>query len=221
MTDERKATDILLSIENEVKTLSRAVSTVSLAQTLSLDKLNRVYNYIHKLELELAEAEKAAQTGSSQIGLPSGTPNTPIETSNQPIINIDTNPVGTRRTARVENPQPQVPQPMFVDRPEKQEEVQSEQSSERKVPVVQRITDQTGKDLFMADIRVVDSNDRVVHRMKTNAVGKWQAHLVPGVYDVHISKADPQTKIKIEAAQTITVPNSNSTVVLPVAAIKR
>jgi hypothetical protein len=206
MTDtvERKATEVLIDIENEVKKLSQTMSSLMLAQTLSLDKLNRVYNYISNLEKEIEE-EKKLQLGQAQ----QANHNQSIQSPTTPPMEMETNPKGTRRTSR----QPDAPSseaPMAVSQP-----------GEKKIPVVQRVTDHTGKDLFMADVKIMNENKEIVSKVKTNSVGKWQALIAPGRYDVHILKTDTATKTKIEAMQTITVPNNTGAFTLPIAVIKK
>jgi murein DD-endopeptidase MepM/ murein hydrolase activator NlpD len=204
MTDERKATDVLLDIESEVKKLSQTMSSLMLAQTLSLDKLNRVYNYISNLEKEIEE-EKKLQLGQAQTA----NHNLPIQSPQATPIEVESNPQGVRRTSR----QPEAPPadaPMATSNP-----------GERKIPVIQRVTDHSGKDLFMADVRIINANKEVVAKVKTNPVGKWQALVPPGQYDVHILKTDTASKTKIEAMQTITVPDNTGIFTLPIIAIKK
>lgn len=201
--EERKATDVLLDIENEVKKLTQTMSSLMLAHTLSLDKLNHVYNYISNLEKEI-EAEEALQNGAKAMN------NLPVQSAITPPIEVDVSPVGIRRTAR---------QPEVVD------EVKISSTGEKKVPVMQRVTtpgpDNVGKDLFMADVRIMNEQKELVAKIKTNSIGKWQAHLAPGKYDVHIVKTDTATKTKIEAMQSITIPNSHGTITLPIVVIKK
>jgi hypothetical protein len=200
MAEERKATEVLLDIEGEVKKMSQTMSSLMLAQTLSLDKLNKVYNYISNLEKEI-EAEKKMLLGQAQEV------NNPIQSPVTPPLEMETNPQGVRRTSR----QPEAPS---TDAP-----IVS-QSGERKIPVIQRVTDKDAKDLFMADVRVMNEKKEIVARVRTNNVGKWQALLAPGKYDVHILKTDTATKTKIEAMQTVTIPNNTGTFTLPIAVIR-
>jgi hypothetical protein len=196
MTEERKATDVLLAIEAHLLTLAKSMSTYDLMSKLTLDKVNKIYAYISRLELELAEEQKVQQAAPQQ---------------EMPSMQIDTSPVGTRRTSRVEA------QPVQ----QAQQENKQLNIDNKKVPITQRITDNNGKDLFMAEVSVMNDKKEVVTKTKTNAVGKWQAHLKPGKYIVHIAKTDSATKNKLEAMQDIIVPNMDSTFTLPVAIIKR
>jgi len=201
MTDERKATDVLLGIEGDIRTLTQTMSALMLAHTLTLEKTNKIYNYISRLEAEIEQEQKMQQiqTGASALS-----DNQKIASPEVPL-QVETEPVGVRRTSRQPEPDGEVVQ----------------QKGERKVPVVQRITDHTGKDLFMADVKVMNEAKEIVAKCKTNSIGKWQAHIIPGKYTVHIIKTDTATKTKIEAMQAITVPNNSATFTLPIAVIKK
>lgn len=85
---------------------------------------------------------------------------------------------------------------------------------ERKVPVVQRVKDQSRKDVFSARVEVFDDQGQSVHITKTTSMGKWQAQLRPGRYTVHIAKTDTTTKSKVEGRQEITVPASSTPVAM-------
>lgn len=149
--------------------------------------------------------ETEAEAAQTQIPQPESL----IAPQPEEIPTVDDMSLGTRRTSRVENTLTETKKQNIINHPE-----------DRKIPVVQRITDKTGKDLFMAKISVMDENQQLVLETKTNASGKWQAHLKPGTYIVHIVKTDTATKQKIEAKQTITVNPVNGTMQLPVAIIR-
>jgi hypothetical protein len=154
-----------------------------------------------------------------------------FQSSTEHLMTVEENPKGQRRTARVEtyattqtNPAQQIIQPT-INQPQGIQTQKSEKPAkgdkDSKVPVVQRITDNTGKDLFMAEVIVMNANKELIAKTKTNAAGKWQAYLKPGKYSVNIVKTDTATKNKLEAMQDITVSNSDKTITLPVMIIKR
>lgn len=201
----RQATDVLLSIESHLVKLVKTMSTYDLTNKLILDKVNKIHTYIDKLEKELVDYEKIQQKDLA----------TTATTNNTSPLEIDQNPIGTRRVSRVETQAIETSSILdgnITDKPS---------TNEKKVPVIQRITDQHGKDLFMADVSILNENKEVVAKVKTNAMGKWQAHIKPGKYVVHTVKTDSATKSKIEALQDIIVPSISSIYTLPVAIIKR
>lgn len=194
MADERKATDILLSIEQQVALLNGKVNLYEHNGKLVLDRLNKLLIYVEGAQKEEAQV---AQEAIDNAPVPSIPP--------EQVVEIAKEPLSPRRGGR-------------------QEVVQTQQSSssDKKIPVIQRITDHMGKDIFMADITITDSTtETIAHKTKTNALGKWQALLKPGHYKVDMVKVDAATKAKVEAHQDITVSESNTTITLPVAIIKR
>jgi hypothetical protein len=211
---KRLASEILLSLEDKVNSLVKIVSVYDFNTKLILDRVNKMYAYINKLENEtIQEQTVQTQFPQTQIKKPEI-----IQPPTEHLITIEDNPKGQRRTARVETytaPQstPQIAQPTQTK--------QSKTDSDRKVPVVQRVTDHAGKDLFMAEVIVLNADKELISKTKTNAAGKWQAYLKPGLYTVNIVKTDTQTKNKLEAMQDITVSNSDTTITLPVMMIKR
>jgi hypothetical protein len=186
MTNEpRKATDILLSLEEKINTLTKIVAVYDMNIKLILDRLNKLN----------AALEQPEQTLSDRM-IPEIYHSPPVEA----VIPVEDKPTGPRRTSRTEK---------------------SDISSDKKVPVSQRITDGTGKDLFMAVVEILSSDKTLISKTKTNAVGKWQAHLKPGDYFIHVVKTDTATKKKIEALQEINIPSSDAPVNLPLIAIRR
>lgn len=193
MDEQRKASEILISIEDNVNKLIKIISVYDMNSKLTLDRVNKIYNYINSLQSENLQEEK--ETNSSDK----------INTNSDEIITMSDVPISNKRAA-VE--QPTIPK-------------LNENDTLKKVPVIQRITDNNGKDLFMAEVIILNDNKDFVFKTKTNAVGKWQALLKPGKYSVNITKTDSATKNKIEASQDIDIVNSNSPIVLQTIIIKR
>lgn len=78
-------------------------------------------------------------------------------------------------------------------------------SSDRIVPVMQRIVNNTGKSVFMADVEIVSLDTGKIEKTRTGATGKWSAALKVGNYKVNIKKNESLTKEKIEISQNISV----------------
>ena len=228
MADEqqRKATDVLLSIEEKVNTLLQSMSVYNMNTKLILDRVNKVHNYISMLEAEAASLNAQEQ--------PTDPNNETVKTSVENVITIAAVSDVPRRTVRAETYAPMQPSAAWQKEPENVEQpdrnviqhppqtvAPKPAGPEKKVPVSQRITDSTGKDLFMAAVNILNENKELITQTKTNATGKWQAHLKPGKYHVHVVKTDTATKVKIEATQEVMVPNSDTVVILPTAIIKR
>lgn len=194
MTDVRKASDIILALEEKVNTLIKIVSVYDMNIKLILDRVNKVSAYIDRIQAEL-DQEAAASTdinNATQIHVDAD--------NNIPMSDIPINNIRTSRTEPISDPNV---------------------SDDKKVPIIQRITDGTGKDLFMAEITVIDDNSKVILKTKTNTAGKWQAYLKPGNYTVNMIKTNAATKEKLEGKQHINVPSSNTTITLPSAIIRK
>jgi hypothetical protein len=241
LNDPRKATDIVLSVEEKLNTLIKLMYSYDLNVKLVLDRTNKIYKYIERLEETekqmLAELDANTETNTNIVSIPAGQK---IEEAKEAI--------GQRRTSRITAPQQasapiqkQAPSPVKnvgeAKRVEPevirtQDNRQSTNSipdsskipshaTERKIPVTQRITDDKGRDIFMAEIKITDSGNNIVANAKTNALGRWQAQLKPGKYTVNMIKTDTTTKNKTEVNQSIEIPHSNAAITLPVAIVKR
>ena len=125
-------------------------------------------------------------------------------------------PVGFARTSRSETyiaqetgpikntPTPSIPLPQTYGPKELPGAV------DKTYPVQQRVTDAQGKSLFMCDVQVFDNKGELVHKTRTNGVGKWSAALKPSTYKVNVKKHDSIAKKTIDVNQTITVDANNS-----------
>jgi len=123
--------------------------------------------------------------------------------------------------SQISTPRPETPS-IELKKENKTSKRKVKDESVSKVPVLQRITDQNGKDLFMADVLITDlDTNELVNRSKTNAQGKWQAYLIPGNYSIYISKMSSDGVNKIESLQEVEVTPGSKALQLPTAIIKR
>jgi|ERR1700722_3598683 len=215
MADQpRKASEVVVSIEDKVNTIIQSMSVYNMNIKLILDRVNKIYNYIEQGNAQAPETQVVGPT----------VPPTPqsdkeiVQTSAEHVLTVAEEPSSLRRTARSESYTSPKPEPPIQDIHRKSDQPGS---SEKKVPVVQRITDSKGKDLFMAYVSIMNDQKEVIQKTKTNANGKWQAHLKPGKYFVEVMKTDTATKEEIKAMQELSIPNADSVVTLPTAIIKR
>lgn len=210
--EPRKATDVLLSIEEKLSNLIKLLTVSNMNSNLTIARMNalgtkvdEVHSYTEGLKKEYNQAP-GLQLEPSIISSPP--PEEAIKVSAGHIVNNRRKPAEEteyfKDHSSNEVSAPVVPQ----------------NNSSRKIPVQQRITSaETGKDIFMAEVLISDEDGAVINKARTNAVGKWQAHLPPGTYSVSITKTDTKTKQEIKSLQKITVIDSGSTVILPVAMI--
>lgn len=201
MTEEkmepRKASDILLAIEERMNSVVKIVALHDTNIKIILDRVNKIYTYISKLEAEYNEEHQLQENNNATI----------VNVSSENNIPIAEKPTSDRRTPRVETYTASVT-------PSNQEPTSFSTDKDKKVPVTQRVTDNTGKDLFMAEVSILDNKKELVMKTKTNAAGKWQAYLKPGNYSITIIKTDTVSKKKIEGYQDISVADTNSAITL-------
>lgn len=189
----RKVSDVLFSIEEKLITLMGTLSVQDMNNKLILDRLNKLLNQQNGVPINFISS--VAQTQKTMISNPST-----VELSEKAIV-----------------PRKQL-SGLQVLPPEDKKKI-----SGSKIPVVQRVTDNHGKDVFMADVIVMDSlTKEVLSKSQTNVAGKWQANLPVGKYAVIVSKVvDPSTLHKIELNQEIEISSTMKSLQLPVAIIKR
>jgi hypothetical protein len=205
-TSVRKVSDILLSLEEKILILTKTVAANDMNNKLILGNLNKL----------LAKTPEPIMSGK----MPSVTADTDnkVQTSQPVLLEINKNsPIVNKRQIITKPEVPSTPSELPVHTHTRMDEKKS------KIPVGQRITDNKGKDLFMADVLVTNlETNEVVNKSKTNAVGKWQTYLPVGKYSVHISKIiDSTTLNKIESLQEIEITPQMKSLQLPIAIIKR
>jgi small nuclear ribonucleoprotein (snRNP)-like protein len=212
---QRKATEILISLESKIDTLTKVMYSYDMNMKITLNRVNEIHSYIDGLKQEYADQIQQENTLPEDKQI--------IQAPGEAIISQAEKPIVRGRVDRVDTAKRDSYIPPAIQEEQRISIPPSQQASnsDKKVPVVQRITDQTGKDLFMAEVSIFNLNKELVLKTKTSAVGKWQAILRPGKYIVNIVKTDTATKAKLEAQQEITITDSSSTIALPTAIIKR
>jgi hypothetical protein len=202
--EPRKASDVLLALEEKIEKLSK---TVELSNTNLLYILNTV-NHLFALSKLTSSASPAIPTIQQSEALQN--PNAIMIDGGVPI-EVATDIVGVRRTDRLasNNPTSNVE---FKDYTAK---------SDRKIPVIQRIQDTNKKDFILAEVSIFTLNNQLITKVKTNATGKWQSHLSPGKYIVKVIKINTSSHTKSEATTEIIVPDSDSPVILPLLVMQR
>jgi hypothetical protein len=195
---QRKATDVIISVEDKVNMLIKMVSVYDMNIKIILDRTNKIYSYIENLKSEYGEPEEVSQNDKD------------IALSQSEVIKVSDTPVIEKRSVRTN---PEIPQKLNSE----------DFGSVKKTPVIQRVSDSNGKDVFMAEVSILTPDGELVQKTKTNAMGKWQALLKSGDYIVNISKTDSASKRKIEITQNVNIPaaNAGSNITLPVVLMKR
>jgi hypothetical protein len=89
------------------------------------------------------------------------------------------------------------------------------------VQVVQRILNKNNSSVFLAEVEVKSITDgNIVHKTRTNGIGKWVGTLGPGNYRVTVRKKGSANKDSLEVSQDINIDGFKSLVELPDLQIK-
>lgn len=227
MGEQRSATEVLLEIEQKVEYLIKQLASTDLNIKILSNKINNLSQ--GQLVAPVAAATTVQNTNQqfsntnifNQPNVPLGQ----VKIDPEQQLPITDSVVGQRRTSRdasfgvvaepvvqrqsnqqslLPSPPQQQPQPVAqataLDSSKPQNSV--DKSHQLKVPVSQRIVNEKGKAIFLANITISDEKGNVVENGKrTSANGKWNALLSPGRYKVSI------VKNKVESLQDITVGN--------------
>ena len=90
-----------------------------------------------------------------------------------------------------------------------------ESLSNNKVAVQQQIVYNDGKSICLASVEIFDSNNKSIKKLKTNAMGKWMAVLMPGNYTVKVTKSGNNNKHRVELSNSFSVLTSEKFIELP------
>ena len=240
--EPRKATDILLAIEAKLDTALAAIRAQDLNQKIMSNKLNELLAKIDSVEA--AEQPVMAKPFVEAPIVTSTDPELSIKVEAEQLGFRRTSRPETYATPTLLNevrkpapppPAEPVPPPVISRPPPPSEEewktismpalpkMKSEEASSNigKVAVEQRSVDKNGKAVFLANIEITDKEtNKVESKTRTTSVGKWQAVLPPGIYNVKITKSESVSKQKIEVNQEITIDGNTSTQTLPLLMVK-
>lgn len=99
----------------------------------------------------------------------------------------------------------------FVVEPEPEKKKFNPEGSVKKVPVQQKVIYPDDSLVCLARVDIL-SNGELVKQVRTVQTGKWNAALLPGEYEVRISKSATKTKPQVNISYNIKVPESSNTV---------
>lgn len=233
----RKASDVILDLENKLNKVLQKIDNISFTQNIILNKLNQSQkNEITKPQPQLGGVFAEAADVKSLKAEPTRSNTISVSDNN---VSVDNFPVGHRRTSRHENyieknvqtndegfsNQIQIPHVKGSQvlsnnvgtevEPPQELDVIKEHSNLELVPVVQRVVDGNGKSVFMADVQIlqVPGLERKA-KIRTGGTGKWSSTLAPGKYRALIKKRDRITKQDMQTTFDFIVNNEASTLEL-------
>ncbi len=217
--NNRKATDVLLSIENKLEELLNHHRSQDLNLKILSNKLNNFLDLVPKMMQPVKEAQPQ-QPPKFTVEIADSAP-VPIKVAPSIKIEQDSDPVGFRRTSRPET---------FENKFQKQQDVEFTEYESPKVEktkpanvkiedlssvqVTQRVIDKKQKSIFLAEVEVKTLDGEIAHKTRTNSVGKWSASLKPGKYRVSVSKKESSLKQKVDLFQDIELKSDRSTIIL-------
>lgn len=246
MTDPRKATDVLLSIESKLETVLKGLQSQDFNNKIIANRLSSLFDKVEQAMRLLSSID------NQNINMANNVPKITMEAVNSNGMSIADNiknvvtesnmsvenaPLGFRRTSRPESfqnvpaPQPKLEaqQEEFEFRPVEIEKLQqklvsgnySESSNLPAISVIQRVVDRNNKSIFLAEVEINNlENNALFGMFKTSGTGKWSANIPLGRYRITIRKRESLTKEKIEVTQDITVDGTKSPMELSTLIIK-
>lgn len=204
MADERKATDILLNIEQDILIIKKNLENTNFSQSLLLKKIDQ----LNKLLVAFQESKPAPiskKVGSVEAYIPtiskkSSQSASPVEPTKQILqndpIRQDKKPESERKKNKVGSPTAEI--------------------LAKKISVQQGILYPNGKNAILVNIEIIDEEGNLVKKTKTGPMGKWNAQLLPGKYNVKATKSSSRDQPAINKQCAIEVIASDKLLELPV-----
>lgn len=202
MTEEVKASDILLELQKDIQDILAYVKNIDFKYSVVLDKLSRL------------EASSVAAPPSPASFVAPKRPSQPVV--QQPLTpqiqksesNFST-PPGLKEKlqaalARAADERKELA-PKEVEKPIQQ----ATPNTSKQVPVQERITYADGKPVYLAQVDIFDQKGNSIKQLKTNQSGKWMTPLPPGDYKVRVTKAKNSVRMEVDNTYYILVPDND------------
>ena len=208
----RKASDVILSIENYVNEILGHVRNQDMTVKLLINRISSLERAVNNSSPAPASSAPPAPAPASQRQMPGlkpgvnlgppakeqqtftatprGSSQIDYDESGNEQLEVEVKPVGKRRGARGQTA-----------------------SAVKNVPVQQKILYPDGKNVCLANVEVFSSGKQgqldLVKKCRTNSAGKWNVSLGAGKYLVSISKVGTSTKPGVEVSYPIEIPVSD------------
>lgn len=222
---DRKATDILVSIEAKLESLINYQKSQDLNNKILSNKLNNLLSMLNTSSTNIDVQTKPPAAHQIKIEAADLAPNKNIKIYSDNNIPVDPSPNGVRRTSRPEsennkftppsNQSDNIKEDNFINYPEIKEEkfIPPKLSETRNAQITQRVIDKNNKSIFLAEVEIKSiKDDSLVAKTRTNSLGKWIATLPVGDYKVGIKKRETSGKQKIEIFQDLNI-DGNKTLI--------
>lgn len=243
MSEPRKATDILLSIEDKLEKLIGLLVHKDLSDKIISNKLNSLLGNDAKntnppvYTAEAVETPKNIKIEANDTLPMESTPgNNGFSRTSRPetfagdnsylkkpakkeaVINM---PIQIPKGDHVEIVVPQAAIDLNKKNIDKENSFTDSPINLNTVSVIQRVVDINGKSVFLAEIEIINSSLEVINKFRTNGAGKWTASLPCGQYNIEVKRKDPLANNKeMKASQSINIDGTINPLSLPVVVIK-
>ena len=212
MSSDRKATEVLLSIEQKIDELVGFVRNIDHNNKLILSRLNMLESQ------PTAPRPNAQPLDSAGLLVPSAPQQQPVfakpdksfKFENRPKTNkfeqmqqslgVNDDSLPLSKEERFELMEEGVPQGQR--RGQRIEKTDSSRCNTK------QIVQHMGQPLFMATVQIMNDSNQVIKRTRTNTVGRWTAPLDPGNYRIDVLKMPNEEKKTplIESSYFVEIP---------------
>lgn len=224
MSEQRSSTDILLDIESLLDTLSKRIQNVENLQKILLQKHNKSASFSSAPIVQARPDFSAPVTHS------------PVDESVGRVVNKDNfeNRASTSKFsemaagAGIVVEETSKEEETFVAKPidystddntdliessvrGKSRGARAKQSISKKATVSQVLNKPGGGELFLANVEISNLQGELIQQVRTNTKGRWNCVLVPGEYQVHVTKrfSPDSGKESIDTTYKIDIPPSD------------
>ena len=215
--DKRKATEILLDLEERIKTVEKRIQNSENLLKIMLGRLNVSLSANPQVRQQISTAEPELVQ-------------TPIinkeNFENRPRTNKFAE-AAAREGVKIEEPETQRISEVFTARPQSNQRIDPDDMLESPIrgnvrgqrgPIIKdkklsvsQVLNHGDSPLFLANIEVLDDKGVLINQARTNTKGRWLMALAPGDYQVHVSKRFPPDsgRSPIDMMYPINIPPSD------------
>lgn len=220
MSEDRKATDVLLQIESKVDELLSYIKADNLANKIILERLRIVTESLEKLSLKPSSVSVSDSGKKPNLSVSADftkpTTNVGSEQQQQKQLSDKISVTTLSLKDKIKKAMDDAKEDTSSLEFPAAKEQSKEKNTDKPISVQQKITDVEGSNLFMANVEIFDLNDVLIKKTKTNQTGKWLAQLPVGTYNVAVTKVGANNKPSINVKYSIEITNENSNLELPI-----
>lgn len=235
--EPRKASEIILSMENKIDTLLGIVRSLDLNIKILSNKLNQLSEKRDTAQpkITMEAVNTSFVTHPPRIAQPID-PERNILIDPEKSLQMDDAIKGFRRTSRPETfagdnaylprtkelPKAEVVVPNKNNAPAPQPNVSQPNTKGPAaiIPTMQRVVNRNNKSIFLADVEIINLETKEVKRTRTNGTGKWTAALEAGSYEVVVKKQEAASNEMLQVVQDIKIDGKTSPLELNILIIK-